>query len=86
MQPGMYFATNAERLLTDAQRVLDVHVTSSGGGRCLGCGAPGPCGHREWAVAVFSRSMRLPRREPGATHPEKICRSDSGNFWFRQNC
>jgi hypothetical protein len=55
-----------------AQDVLDRHVTSSATGRCLECGAPGPCWRRETAVVVFSRFLRLPRRVPGSSRPELI--------------
>ena len=65
-----YYAGTAEQQLAQAQRVLDTHVTSSADGRCLACGVPGPCYKRENAVVVFSRMLRLPRRQPGATRPE----------------
>jgi hypothetical protein len=67
-----YYAISAEKLLNDAQATLDDHVTSSVSGRCLACGSPGPCWRRENAVAVFSRSLRLPVRQPGASHPELV--------------
>lgn len=55
-----------------AQQVLNEHVTSSATGRCLACGAPGPCFWRETAMAVFSRSRWLPRRIPGLSQPERL--------------
>lgn len=67
-----YYAKSAAGLLKEAQRILDVHVTSSGTGRCLACGSPGPCWRRESAVAIFSRSLRLPLRRPGASLPELV--------------
>lgn len=67
-----YYSKSASGLLGDAQRTLDLHVTSSGTGRCLACDAPGPCWRRESAVAIFSRSLRLPVRQPGASRPELI--------------
>jgi hypothetical protein len=67
-----YYATSADRLLAEAQAVLDEHVTGSGTGRCLSCGVAGPCWRRENAVVIFSRSLRLPTRQPGATRPEII--------------
>ena len=72
MKGNTYYAISAEQLLIEAQAVLDEHVTSSGTGRCLGCDSPGPCWRREGAVAVFSRSLRLPVRQPGASRPGLI--------------
>lgn len=68
----MYYAASAGQQLNQAQAVLDLHVTSSGTGRCVACDSPGPCWRRESAVAIFSRSLRLPARLPGASHPELI--------------
>lgn len=68
----VYYATTADEQLAQAQRTLDTHVTSSATGRCLACGAPGPCYKRETAVVIFSRTVRLPRRQPGATRPEVV--------------
>jgi hypothetical protein len=67
-----YYATTAEQQLGAAQRVLDTHVTSSATGRCLECGTLGPCWRRENAVVIFSRTLRLPARQPGASQPELI--------------
>src|SRR5947207_2993068 len=53
-----YYAMTAEDQLAAAQRVLDLHVTSSATGRCLACGSMGPCYKRETAVVIFSRSLR----------------------------
>ena len=72
MAGNTYYATSADLQLADAQAVLDEHVTGSGTGRCLACGALGPCWRRENAVVIFSRSMRLPVRKPGATRPEIV--------------
>jgi len=72
MEANTYYAASAEGQLSEAQRILDTHVTSSATGRCLACGSPGPCWRRESAVAIFSRSLRLPTRRPGASHPELI--------------
>jgi hypothetical protein len=72
MAGNTYYAISADRKLADAQAVLDEHVTVSGTGRCLACGSLGPCWRRENAVVIFSRSLRLPIRQPGATHPEII--------------
>ena len=72
MEATTYYAISAEQLLIEAQAVLDEHVTSSGTGRCLACDSPGPCWRREGAVVIFSRSLRLPMRQPGASRPELI--------------
>jgi hypothetical protein len=58
--------------LANAQNVLDRHETSSVDGICIQCGVSGPCPVRESAMALFSRSLRLPRRVPGATRPELV--------------
>jgi hypothetical protein len=62
--------TSNERQLREAHATLNVHATSSTTGQCVTCGVPGPCGRREGAVAVFSRSKRLPTRRPGASNAE----------------
>ncbi len=67
-----YYAGTAEQQLAEAQRLLDTHITASADGRCLACGVPGPCYKRENAVVIFSRTLRLPRRQPGATRPELV--------------
>lgn len=72
MTSSTYYATSAAQQLSAAQTTLDTHVTSSATGRCLACGAPGPCWRRESAVAIFSRSLRLPVRRAGASRPELI--------------
>lgn len=72
MTATTYYATTAEVLLAEAQRVLDTHITSSATGHCLACGVRGPCWRRESAVSIFSRSLRLPLRRPGATRPELV--------------
>lgn len=72
MEGNTYYAASAAGQLSEAQSILDAHVTSSGTGRCLACGSPGPCWRRESAVAIFSRSLRLPTRRPGASRPELI--------------
>jgi hypothetical protein len=72
MATNTYYAASAHRQLAAAQAVLDTHVTSSATGRCVRCGTPGPCWRREGAVAVFSRTLRLPVRQPGASNPELV--------------
>ena len=74
VQPGrsVTLYASAAQQLAIAQEVLDEHVTSSATGRCLACGVLGPCFRRETAVAVWSRSARLPRRVPGLSRPELV--------------
>ncbi|AEV84386.1 hypothetical protein ACWT_3363 [Actinoplanes sp. SE50] len=67
-----YYAVAARRQLRQAQAILDEHVTSSATGRCVACGCLGPCRLRENAVVIFSRTLRLPVRRPGATRPELV--------------
>jgi hypothetical protein len=82
MTPTTYYAVTAQAQLTEAQRLLDTHVTSSADGRCVACGTPGPCYKREAAVVIFSRTLRLPRRRPGSTQPAAIGPSSSPSIWF----
>ena len=70
--PTTYYAISADRQLSEAQQVLDTHVTSRATGRCVECGTLGPCWRRESAVVVFSRTLRLPTRQPGASRPALI--------------
>jgi len=72
MTATTYYALTADEQLAEAQRALDTHITSSATGRWLACGTLGPCGRRESAASIFSRTLRLPRRQPGATRPELI--------------
>jgi hypothetical protein len=72
MMTGTYYSASADQQLSQAQQVLDTHVTSSATGRCLECDMFGPCWRRENAVVVFSRTTRLPTRQPGASQPELI--------------
>jgi hypothetical protein len=72
MTATTYYAVTAQRNLAEAQHALDTHITSSATGRCVECGTPGPCVKREDAVAIFSRTLRLPRRRPGASRPELV--------------
>lgn len=67
-----YYSVIAGQQLRQAQAVLDLHVTSSATGRCVECGTLGPCWRRENAVVVFSRTLRLPVRRPGASQPALI--------------
>jgi hypothetical protein len=58
--------------LDRAQAELDRHAVSSADGLCVQCKTLGPCAAHEAAARVFELSARLPRRTPGATHPELI--------------
>jgi hypothetical protein len=71
MTTHTYYAANAGERLAGAQQTLDTHITSSATGSCLACGLRA-CPDREAAMVVFSRSLRLPRRHPGATRPELV--------------
>jgi hypothetical protein len=55
-----------------AQAMLILHSITSADGMCLACRTTGPCDERRLAIAIFQRSLRLPRRVPGATRPELI--------------
>lgn len=72
MGKSTYYATSAVQLLVQAHRTLETHVTSSATGHCLGWGSPGPCSRRESAVVIFSRSLRLTGRQPGASQPTPV--------------
>jgi hypothetical protein len=72
MTTRTYYAASAGDRLAGAQQVLDTHITSSATGSCLACGLRGSCPDREGAMVVFSRSLRLPHRHPGATRPELV--------------
>ena len=58
--------------LDRAQAELDRHAVSSADGLCMACKVLGPCPAHEAAARVFALSARLPRRTPGATHPELV--------------
>src|SRR5436309_12482203 len=87
MTATTYYAMTADEQLAEAQRTLDTHITSSATGRCLECGTFGPCYRRESAVVIFSRTLLLPRRQPGATRPELISarRVDRGGLSLRSS-
>jgi hypothetical protein len=72
MTGNTYYAATAQDPLSKAQATLDEHVTSSATGHCLACDSPGPCRQRENAVIIFSRTLRLPARWPGASRPELV--------------
>jgi hypothetical protein len=71
MTATTYYAMAANEQLAAAQRSLDTHTVSSTG-YCLACQILGPCRPREIAESIFYRSLQLPRRHPGATHPELL--------------
>ena len=48
-----------------ARRVIDAHLRSDVGGRCLACGELEPCRQRDTAHSVlFGHDRQLPRRRP----------------------
>jgi hypothetical protein len=48
-----------------AHRVIEQHLRSDVGGRCLACGELEPCRQRDTAHAVlFGHARQLPRRRP----------------------
>jgi hypothetical protein len=48
-----------------ARRVIELHLRSDVGGRCLACGELEPCRQRDTAHAVlFGHARQLPRRRP----------------------
>jgi hypothetical protein len=71
MTATTYYAMAADDQLAEAQRTLDTHTVGSTG-FCLTCGILGPCRPRMSAESIFYRSLRLPRRHPGATRPELL--------------
>jgi hypothetical protein len=72
MNGTAYRGIVAVRQLVEAQRMLDLHVMSLPDGACRTCRSTGSCAARERAMATFARARRLPRRRPGASHPELI--------------
>jgi len=72
MTTTVYLAATALDQLRAAQAVLDRHLTTATTTTCRACGRPDPCPDREHATATFVRFRRLPRRTPGATHPELV--------------
>ncbi len=67
---GLYLSREAVRILAVAQSAIDVHTVALDG-RCQVCGSLG-CAARTVAQATFARYHQLPRRRPGATHPETL--------------
>ncbi|BCJ70690.1 hypothetical protein CS0771_02340 [Catellatospora sp. IY07-71] len=55
-----------------AQAVIDRHLRSDHGGRCVGCGELEPCSQRELAHVALLGHGQLPRRRPLAALPPKI--------------
>jgi hypothetical protein len=60
-----YLSASVRRLLDEAQREIDRHVTFGRDGRCPTCGDEAPCGPRSAASEMFARYGRLPLRRPG---------------------
>lgn len=66
-----------------AQQDLEQHAVCSADGLCVTCRVAGPCVVQVAAAWVFQFSARLPRRVPGATHPELIGgRRVAGDQWL----
>jgi hypothetical protein len=68
--------------IDNAQAALDRHAVSSSDGLCVECKILGPCPEHEAAAKVFARSLRLPQRRPGATHPELMGAKREGFNWL----
>jgi hypothetical protein len=81
MTATTYYAMAAGNQLAEAQRTLDEHTVTSIG-FCRTCGIIGPCRSRMAAESIFFRSLRLPRRHPGATRPELLGARVGGPGWF----
>jgi hypothetical protein len=81
MSATPYYAMAADDQLAQAQQMLDAHTVGSTG-FCMTCKILGPCRLRELAESVFFRSLRLPRRHPGATRPELLGAGRVGTGWF----
>ncbi len=67
-----------------AQAVLDRHAVSSADGLCVTCKVLGPCREHEAAAKVFTLSVRLPQRRPGATRPELLGAKRMDFRWLSQ--
>jgi hypothetical protein len=64
--PAASTPASARAHLAEAQRCLDLHITSAVTGRCVVCHEPGPCEEREVAERAFADRGLLPRRRPAA--------------------
>jgi hypothetical protein len=58
--------------LSDAQFAIEQHGLSLATCACRACGAAFPCADYEKAMDVFRDALSLPRRRPGASHPELL--------------
>ncbi len=67
---GLYLSREAVKIPPAAQSAIDMHTVTLDG-KCQACGTLG-CGQQVAAQATFARSHQLPRRRPGATHPETL--------------
>jgi hypothetical protein len=66
-----YLSTVALDRIEAAQQTLARHVVSSLNGRCEECLAEGACRDRIQALRVLAAYGALPRRQPGATRPDR---------------
>lgn len=78
----LYYARYARERIAEAQRTLDVHVTSAWTGCCQGCGRVGPCPDRVDAERTLARYRWLPRRLPGASLEDSPFGNRDGFDWF----
>ncbi len=66
-----YLSTVALNRIEAAQATFARHAVSSLNGRCVECLAEGPCRDRIQALRLLAAYGSLPRREPGATQPDR---------------
>jgi len=82
-QPGKasttYYAMSADQQLSEAQRVLDTHITSSGTGRCLECGTCGPCWRPKTRERDTTRAFTRDEREAVMAYADKLARDEAVN-------
>jgi hypothetical protein len=62
---SVYVTGEVQARLRQAQRVIDDHLRTDPGARCVSCGEPEPCAVRQAAGVLLARYHRLPYRVPG---------------------
>jgi hypothetical protein len=82
---GVYLANAALDEIEASQAELARHMTSSADGRCLVCHVEGPCRPQLAIVRKLMVYGQLPRRQPGATQPERIGPQRGRGSWFSTN-
>lgn len=80
MTAATYLAGLVREQLTEAQVVIDNHLTFSRAGKCWLCEETEPCTRRVEAQQLFTHYGRLPRRTPGLTFADASRWSPGG--WF----